>query len=73
MNDFQTNAFQTNKNSSFNNFANSFKQNENILDLDDNQFSTNAYANRNHYLDLNKNHLRSEKFDDNLPPVIENK
>jgi hypothetical protein len=43
------------------------------LDLDDNQFSTNAYANRNHYLDLNNNNHKSDKFGDNVVPAVDNK
>lgn len=52
VNDFQTNAFQTKSPNGFDDFLQSFKQNDaNLLD-NDNQFSTNAYVNRNHYMEL---------------------
>ena len=49
----------------------SFKQNESNLLDDENQFSTNAYVNRNHYLDLQNNKQQSDKYfgDDVTPPV----
>ena len=51
VNDFQTNAFQTKSPKGFDDFLQSFKQNEANL-LDEGQFSTNAYVNRNHYMGL---------------------
>lgn len=68
VNDFQTNVFQTNtfqtKNGNgFDDFLQSFKQNEtNLLD-DEDQFATNAYVNRNYYLDLQASkQQQSEKY-----------
>jgi hypothetical protein len=73
VNDFQTNAFQTNNQNGFNNFTNSFKQSETDLLGDDyNQFSTNNYANRNHYLDLKPNQQNSDKyFGDGVEPPVD--
>ena len=39
---------------------------------DYNQFSTNNYANRNHYLDLNSNQQNSDKyFGDGVQPPVD--
>ncbi len=72
MNDFQTNAFQTKSPNGFDDFLQSFKQNETNLLENENQFSTNAYVNRNHYMELQGWGQTSEKYYGegvNPPPV----